>query len=86
MSEIDFREIDLRCIVKAVKFKKFSDKLSTNDTWGGLHDLFRVRILPVETWLTFFDLFLIVNDLENAGSQLGSELSKDSVGFESLND
>jgi hypothetical protein len=49
MSKINLREIDLTCIVKAVKFKKFSDKLSTNYTRGGLHDLFGVRVLPMET-------------------------------------
>jgi hypothetical protein len=48
MSEIYLREINLTCIVKAVKFKKFSDKLSANDTRSGLHDLFGVRVLPME--------------------------------------
>jgi len=48
MSEINLWEIDLTGIVKAVKFKKFSDKLSANDTRGGLHHLFGVRVLPME--------------------------------------
>ena len=86
MSEINLWEIDLTGIVKAVKFKKFSDKLSANHTRGGLHDLFGVRVLPMEARLTLFHLFLIVNYLENARSQLSSQLAKDTVGFEGLND
>jgi len=40
----------------------------------------------VEARLSLFYLFLVVNYLENARTQLGSELSKDTVGLKGLND
>lgn len=66
MCEIDLGEIDLACIVKAVKFEELSDKLCANHTRCSLHDLFGVRILPVEARLALLNLLLIVNDLEHA--------------------
>jgi hypothetical protein len=76
----------LTSVVKAVKFEEVSDKLGTKHTGSSLQNFFSIWVLPVETRLSLFYLFLVVNYLENARTQLGSELSKDTVGLKGLND
>jgi hypothetical protein len=39
----------------------------------------------VEGGLSFLDLLLIINDFEDTGSELGSQLAQDTVGLECLN-
>jgi len=86
MSEIDFGEVNLRCIVKAVKFEELSNELSAYHTRCSLHNLFRVGVLPVKARLTLLYLVLIVDDLEYARAELRSQLTKDAVGLKGLDD
>ena len=39
----------------------------------------------MEGWLALLDLVLIIDDIENAGAKLGSDLTQDSIGFQTLN-
>lgn len=39
----------------------------------------------MEAGLSLFDLLLVINDLEDAGSELRAKLSQDAVGLEGLN-
>ena len=83
--QIGLRQVNLKRVVKAVKLKEFTNKFGAYHTRSCLHDFACIGIFPVEGGLSFLDLLLIINDFEDTGSELGSQLAQDTVGLECLN-
>lgn len=75
-------------VVKAVEIKVLSDQFCDNEVLFGLEAVTCFLVLPVKRTLVFalrvLHVVLIVDDFEDAASDLSSELAQDAVGLHRL--